>query len=306
MLNFTSIINNDSKTDDFGHKDKSFQPETIFIVNCVLNTPSMLISVIGNALVLTAILRTPSLHSPSTVFLCSLAISDLLVGLVLQPIFVATGIKPGNYSLLHAYDMLALSVCGVSLCAMAAISVDRFLAVYYHMRYPILMTSKRALYTSSTVWFTSIILSCVRFWNKDIHDLTIAVGTAICLIICSASYIRIYFIVRRHQLQIHVQQQAVESLNAEHNLNMLRSKRSAINTFIYCICMILCYFPVVVSMFILTIFPKRWTRAWSLADSVAFLNSAINPFLYCWRIRELRTAVFKVLPNILFKQTDQN
>ena len=119
-------------------------PELVIIVNCVLNVPLIIISIIGNTLVLAAILRTPSLRSPSIVLLCSLAVSDLLVGLVVQPLYVAS--LTGHGSLLQALNVMVFSLCGASLFAITAISVDRFLALHYHMRYPSLVTTHRALY----------------------------------------------------------------------------------------------------------------------------------------------------------------
>ena len=256
-------------------------------------------------LVLAAILRKSSLRSPSTMFLCSLAVSDLFVGLIVQPVYIADKVKTSP-PLVLARRKLIILMCGVSLCTMAAISVDRFLALRYHMRYPNLMTTRRVIYTSAILWVSSIVLSCLSFWKRNIYFLTIAVGIAICLLVSTFSYIRIYFVVRQHQLQIHAQQQAIENLNVEHNLDMARRKKSAINTFIYFICMILCYFPVLISALILAIFSSHWTTTWILADTLAFLNSSINPFLYCWRTRELRTAVFATVRQILFKQTVGN
>ena len=149
MANYTSVMINTPKNDDLENKDGGIYPEAIVIINCALNAPLMLISITGNSLALTAILRTSSLRTPSTVFLGSLAVSDLLVGLVVQPFFIATLFKSGG-SLLQSYNMLSSSCCGVSLCTMTAISVDRFLALHYHMRYPNLMTSKRALHFGAT------------------------------------------------------------------------------------------------------------------------------------------------------------
>ena len=74
MLNYTFVTKNESETGDWSNKDKSRQPETIVIINCILTAPLMLISITGNVLVLSTILRTPSLRSPSTVFWCSLAL----------------------------------------------------------------------------------------------------------------------------------------------------------------------------------------------------------------------------------------
>ncbi len=297
---------NQSQIDNSGDVGKSdFRPKTIVIINCVLNGPLMLISIIGNTLVLAAILRTPSLRSPFTILLCSLAISDLLVGFLVQPLWITYEVT-GNRSLYQKVHAMAFSVCGVSLSTMTAISVDRFLALYYHMRYPNLMTTRRALYTSATLWLISILLSFLSFWKSGAHHFSAASSIILCLLVSTISYIQIYRIVRRHQLQIHAQQQAVESLNAANNQNMQRSKKSAINTFIYHIVMILCYVPLFITMSILVIYRNRWTSAWNFADTVAFMNSSINPFLYCWRIRELRAAVVKTAKQMLCKQTEEN
>ena len=49
----------------------------------------MFISIVGNAVVLAAIKRTPSIRSTSMTLLCSLAVSDLLIGVIGQPIYIA-------------------------------------------------------------------------------------------------------------------------------------------------------------------------------------------------------------------------
>ena len=78
------------KNNDLGNKDNGIYPEAIIVIICVPNAPLMLISIIGNSLVMAAMLRTPLLRSPSIVSLGVLAVSDLLVGLAVQPVFIAT------------------------------------------------------------------------------------------------------------------------------------------------------------------------------------------------------------------------
>ncbi|XP_078377710.1 melanocyte-stimulating hormone receptor-like [Oculina patagonica] len=282
------------------------RPETVVITNCVLNALLMMISIFENTLVLAAISKTPSLRSPSTILLCSLAVSDLFVGLVLQPVYIAYYLTE-NGSLFQALSIMAALGCGVSLLIMTAITVDRFLALHYHMRYPNLMTIHRALYTSATLWLICFLLSLLSFWKMDAYYFAAAFGIIICLLSCTVCYVRIYRIVRQHQLQIHVQQQAVECNAANiKQQNMLRLTKSAKNTFIYHIVMILCYTPLFASMSTLAISRNRWTVAWTLADTVAFMNSSINPILYCWRLRELRTAVLKTARQIFCNQRVEN
>ena len=283
--------------------ESNYHPETIVIINCVLNVPLMILSVIGNSVVLAAVLKTSSLHSPSLIFLCSLAVSDLLVGLVVQPVYIAYELTKFGF-LYQPMTTMAVTAAGASLSAMTAISVDRFLALHYHMRYPNVMTVHRAVYTIVILWLLNFLLSCLAFWKVAAYYFAIAISILIYLLISSVSYIRIYKIVRLHQLQISAQQQAMGSLNNESN--MLQSVKSAKNTFIYYIAMILCYTPLFIAMTILFFFYNHWTVAWNLADTAAFMNSSINPLLYCWRVRELRTAVVKTAKKMLCKKTGEN
>ncbi|XP_078345000.1 melanocyte-stimulating hormone receptor-like [Oculina patagonica] len=304
MMNNTDKHSNGSAEYHSYNEDNS-TPETITIINCVLNAPLMLISILGNALVLAAIIKTPSIRSTSVIMLCSLAVSDLLVGLIAQPIYIALQLTKDQF-VDHVWMIIGFSLCGVSLAKLTAITVDRFLALHYHMRYAALVTESRVKYTLVIIWLASFAASGYVFWNTYIHDFLSGVVTIICLIISTFSYIRIYLIVRRHQLQIHAQQQAVQSYNAENNLNMARLKKSAINTFVFYIALIICYSPIYVILTIHGISDKNWQTEWSFASTLVLSNSSINPFLYCWRLRELRTAVVKTARQMLYKQTEQN
>ena len=276
--------------------------DAFIVINCVANVLLTFTSSIGNTLVLAAILRTPSPRSPSTIFLCSLAVSDLLVGIFVQPFYIAYLLQGGSL-LSNIGGTLFILVGGVSVFTMTAISVDRFLALHYHMRYASMMTEKRATCILGTMWFISILLSALNLWHKSLA--LIAVGLAICILICTFSYIRIYRIVRQHQLQIHAQQQAAQSFNTEQGTNMARWQKSAINTFIYYICMIICYIPMFTAISVVAVNSSSLTREWTLVNTLVFLNSSINPILYCWRVRELRRAVVRTVRNLLCKKTEE-
>ena len=136
--------------------------EIIVIVNFVLNVPLILISITGNSLVLAAILKTPSIRTPSMIMISSLAVSDLLVGIMAQPLFLVNEFKnlTERNLLLHSLTSLAgFFVCGVSLGTTTLTCVDRFMAVQYHMRYSSIVTKPRVLYTVVVTWlFTFLCL----------------------------------------------------------------------------------------------------------------------------------------------------
>ena len=282
--------------------------ETSVIINSVLNALLIPICIAGNVLVLAAVWRNPSLRTPSTILLCSLAVSDLFVGFLALPVNIAIDLTPlsrvSSYSLLsQARFFLIIQLCGVSLETMTAISVDRYLALRYHMRYPNLMTSKRATCVAATFWCKNVIFSLLCIWKKNAIFLVAVVFVALCFFISSIS--AIYRIVRHHQHQIHAQQQAVQSMNAEQNLK-IQAKKHAANTFIYYICILLCYLPAAASTLIQVTYEEHWNIRWHFAGTILFMNSAINPFLYFWRNREVREEVLKIVRKWLCKTDEEN
>ena len=301
----------DMMSGGFESDEESSPFETsVIIPNSVLNALLIPICITGDVLVLAAVWRNPSLHTPSTILLCSLAVSDLFVGFLALPVNIAIALTPlprvSSYSLLsQARFFLIIQLCGVSLDTMTAISVDRYLALRYHMRYPNLMTFKRAMYVAATFWCENFILSLLIIWKTNAILLVGIVFVALCLLISAITYSAIYRIVRHHQHQMHAQQQAVQSMNAEQNCK-IQAKKRAVNTFIYYICMLLCYFPWAVSSLIWVTYKEHWNIRWYFADTILFMNSAINPFLYFWRNREVREAVFKIVRKRLCKTEGEN
>ena len=135
--------------------DISFdKAEELFVTNiltCILNLSFGFVTFVTNTTILLAIKNTCDLHTPSFVLLGSLAASDLLVGLVCQPLFVASKIAELERNL-TAYCWLRLlqsrtawNTSGVSLLTVAAVSVDRLLALILHLRYETLVTVPRIL-----------------------------------------------------------------------------------------------------------------------------------------------------------------
>ena len=272
------------------------------IINCSIVTLLIILSIIGNLLVLATIKRSPSLHSPSMVFICSLAVSDLLVGFIVQPLFIARELT--NLRLvLVPLEITAYAACGFSLCTMTAICLDRYVALHYHMRYPTVMTTSRAVYLVAGVCLINFLVAISYFWNRTVYLYIMATGICTCLSTSVAFYIKIYRIVHRHQIQIHCLQQAVESgSDTTTHMTMSCLKRSVINTFLFFIVIVVCYFPKVISLAIYNLSLENWNNAWKFANTAIFLNSSINPLLYCWRLRELRTAVYKTFRQFICRK----
>lgn len=273
------------------------------IINCAIIAALILISITGNLIVLAAIKRTSSLRSPSIIFICSLAVSDLVVGFIVQPLFIARELT--NSDLVKSLlETTAYAACGFSLFIMTAISMDRYVALHYHMRYPSIVTSTRATYLIATVFLVNFLAAIIYFWNRTIYLFIMATGICICLLTSVAFYVKIYQIVRRHQTQIHTFQVALQRTQATTYTTMTQLKRSVINTFVFFIVIVVCYFPKLVSLAIYNLSFKNWTISWKFANTAIFMNSSINPLLYCWRLRDLRRAVIKTARQLFCRKSE--
>ncbi|XP_067681520.1 adenosine receptor A2b-like [Haliotis asinina] len=126
----------------------------------------------GNALVIMAIITTPKLQIPTNFFILSLAVADLLVGVFVIPLYSLYYLEvrfaiDNKYLCLIRYASV-ISSCGGSLLNLVCISVDRYIAVIYPLRYQALVTPFRVKVTIFVLWFYNILMSLLPLmgWNK--------------------------------------------------------------------------------------------------------------------------------------------
>ena len=282
----------------------------IVLVNCLINIPLMLAAILGNSLVLAAILTSTSLRSrASMILLAGLAVSDLAVGLFTQPFYIAQELSL-KYGLIAkiSYTMSS-SLIGISLATMALISVDRLLVLQCHMSYYALVTTPRVIFILVFIWILHFFVSCIRLVFNAIFTSVAYVllgGYNVASIIC---YVNIYRVVRRHQSQIRIQQRAAQGSNKETSIrNIAAMTYAALNTFVFYMCACFCYFPRVIYFLSRGVNsdPIDSNTPWVFTATLIFANSAINPLLYCWRLRELRIAVKSTLAKISCSEQQQN
>ena len=127
----------------------------------------------------------------------------------------------------EAVGAMRFAGCGVSLSTMTAITVDRFFALHYHLQHPNLMTTSRAIYTIITIRCIITLFSFSTLWSPRIYYFLVAFFITICLLVCLVCFIKIYRIVLRHQLQIHVQQQALENSTDTNKQQIRQTTKSA-------------------------------------------------------------------------------
>lgn len=287
----------------FQHVQHRYQSN---LITGVINAIFAPFSATANSLVFLAIVLSPSLRSaPSCLLIACLALSDFLVSVIVQPSYVAYRLNEN----LHGYVNCAVRVLyangfyicyGVSFMTLSAISFERYLALRLHLRYEGLVTVRRVLLVAMLIWFLNIALTSLQWARIN----TIARGVHlffwfVSLFIAGISQFKIHLIVRRHCHQIR-KQQWVSSGNQNFRMQIKLAVSVAYIVGIY----FLFNLPVLVVTTYHQIVTGHLTSYdyYSWSETVAFLNSFLNPLVCCWRSQDIRKAVRKLLRNGVCKR----
>ena len=187
----------------------------------------------------------------------------------------------------------------MSLLTLTAISVDRLLALLLGLRYRQVVTLKRTNAIIIVFWVVSIVGSTLSFWSKLSSSLYIYIGTTVCLITSIYSYTKIFLTLRHHQNQIQVNAQG--QLSQEIPLRIARYRRTVSSTLWVQLSMVFCYLPynVMASLRNQSELSSAVYLGLEFSSTLIFLNSSLNPILYCWKIREVRQAAKAIIRQIL-------
>ncbi|EEB16738.1 class A rhodopsin-like G-protein coupled receptor GPRnna3, putative [Pediculus humanus corporis] len=124
----------------------------------------IIITVVGNTLVILAVIVTKRLRTVTNCYVMSLAVADWLVGVFVMPPKVALHLM-GSWELGEIFCDIWISLdvlcCTASILSLCAISVDRYLAVTQPLNYSRRRRSKKlALLMILIVWLVAIAITC--------------------------------------------------------------------------------------------------------------------------------------------------
>ena len=260
----------------------------------VLNIFLSLTAILGNSLILVALRKESSLHPPSKLLYRNLATTDLLVGLVTHPFSVTYRIssiyKQWNlcrYARSAGY-LSSYALCGVSLLTMTTISIDRLLALLLGLRYKRIVTLKRTYIIVAAVWVSSGVAALCYILNKRIVFWFLYIIVPLCLVISIAAYTKIFHTLRYNKAR--VQQQSSQP----NSLNILRYRKAVHSALSVQLALVVCYAPYII---VESVTARRKTLSSHIVVirgtvvALLYFNSTLNPFLYCWKISEVRKAV---------------
>ena len=248
---------------------------------------------LGNALILIALRKVTSIHPPTKVFFRCLGVTDLCVGLLVQPFYATLLLSRGrelSENVVNVLEALSFILCGVSLLTSAAISVDRLLALLLGLRYRHVVTLKRARVVTICFWLISASFGLIRLWRADITLMLAAIPVTLSLLTSIFCYMRIHLKLRHQQVQVQNQFLQGQGNGGGIPLNIARFKKTVSSVLWVQLALVTCYVPF--GIFVVLNLNGIGSYLYTLVTStLVFLNSSLNPILYCWKIREVKQAV---------------
>ena len=281
------------------------------VTNCIFNVFLLYTAIALNIITIQALRKTSSLPRTLKTLLLSLAASDLGVGLLAHPMFVAHLIiriqqntSDDAYGTVSAIFSNTLAIA--SFFSVVAITVDRFLAVHLHLRYQELVTHKRVIAVVISIWiispFLSLLVLAARLdWIPDrVLWIMFAAIEAVCFITTGFLHYKIYASVRRHTDQIQALQAQEEAQHREMK-NAVRLRKTALATFYIYFVFLACYVPIFcVNLAKLFCDETALIRhLWYYVRTIMLFNSSLNPLIYSWKMRHIRHAVINILRSVL-------
>ena len=209
---------------------------------------------------------------------------------------------------------LFLAPCLASLLLLALLSIERFLAMKYSLRYQEIITTFRVATAVISCWVVAL-LPPVFIYSASLaaQGLSIAVSIVfVSLTVILYCHISVYSVTRRHFR--HIKSQQVSQDTAK---KFLEDKKTAITTTIIVRFAVSSFVPSLVYRFVPPLPLHNYLGSLFISFkplllSCVVINSLCNPIIYCWRSSALRKAMLelylerKTLDRLLPKRTVPN
>ncbi|KAM6223220.1 melanocyte-stimulating hormone receptor [Rhynchocyon petersi] len=264
-----------------------------------------LVSLVENTLVVAAIAKNRNLHSPMYYFICCLAVSDLLVSVsnVLE-VAVMMLLEAGSLvvqtsvmqQLDNAIDVLICSSMVSSLCFLGAIAVDRYITIFYAMRYHSIVTLSRARGAIAAIWSASVLCSSLFVAYYDHTAVLLCLVSFFLALVALMAVLYLHMLARachhaRGIAQLHKQWRPVRQglgLKGAATLSILLG-------FFF-----LCWGPFFLHLTLIVLCPQHPScscvfKNFNLFLTLIICNSIVDPIIYAFRSQELRKTLKEVL-----------
>ena len=268
---------------------------------------------VGNSLTLLVLLLNRRMRTIPNMFVASLAVSDLLLGVLsVGPLGIPTLVTshwPFNDTTCQFQGYLAIVLACASIHTLVLMAVNRYYRIVKPTKYRHYFTKKKTLIMILVTWFYSIcapliyvlignkmvfhpskLFCCIPIKNSAFmaYFALLYIGIPTCVIIYS--YLRIFTTVRHHNSNFHRPGNPISTVNVE-------EVKVARTILVIVVFFNLCWIPILTIDFLDTIF-QRWIfppEAYMAYTFLGAISSALNPFIYGVLNKSFRKNYLKVL-----------
>ncbi|XP_032894464.1 melanocortin receptor 4 isoform X1 [Amblyraja radiata] len=263
-----------------------------------------IVSLLANILVITAIVKNKNLHSPMYFFICSLAVADMLVSLsnAWETVFIAM-LKSRHLlaqdnmikSMDNVFDSMICSSLLASICSLLAIAIDRYITIFYALRYHNIMTVRRALIIIAGIWGACIgcgILFIIYSESTTVVICLIAMFFAM-LAIMASLYVHMFLLARLHVKRI-------AALPGSGAIHQSANMKGAITLTILLGSFIVCWAPFFLHLILMISCPRNpycicFMSHFNMYLILIMCNSVIDPLIYAFRSQEMRKTFKEII-----------
>lgn len=257
-----------------------------------------LISVIGssgNIFVCLTVLFTPSLRVVSNYCIVNLALADLIVNILTEPLAIAifVGKLDGTCYLRaeHAARFIGNLSCAVSILTLATMSFDRCFVILKPMKYKQIVTPTRLKSILIFYWFLALNVPMLDAFVEDklVYIYFILCGIIVMYSVVVICYSAIFITVQKQNSLRQRELQNHQAVNKEKDKRLAKT-----------IALVIGFFTVFWLPFgyhIATSPQKNYGVSYIAPVTASFANSAINPIIYFYRNKCFRDALRRILKN---------
>ncbi|XP_078109867.1 adenosine receptor A1-like [Sander vitreus] len=267
---------------------------------------------LGNMLVILALWSSKSLQQPTYCHVVSLAVADFMVGCVTIPLAVVVDgrVKTSFYGCLFVSCMRML-LSQVSVFALAAIAVDRFLRVYVPLRYKRTVTRRHCWLVVAACWLVAIPPSFAPMlgwydhetWSKSVNSTIVCrfvdvipmsylvyfrflVCSVIPLLVMTVLYGYIFWKIRRN-----LREKPGNGAQEQSQVYLKKEKQLAGSLSLVLALFALSWFPLQIMNCIFYFWPDYLpVKVFYVGIPLYHANSAVNPLVYAFKVQKIKTA----------------
>ena len=289
-------------------------------ISMAFSIPAMVMSAIivfGNLLVVLSVWKDPLKKlrsSPSNRIIVSMAIADLLVGLVVCPLMAYW-----VWAILHQKNLTSVLksffvFTDVSSGHVLLLTVDRVFASVTPLQYRVKVTKRRVCIASIACWAYFILFGCAfGLWEKG-YIILIKIFIVQSLFILASILVLnlvIFFAFRKHRKTTAAQDPSTANRQIMLQRERKLSKAIAVVISAFLLCSVPWYIVQFLMYFCTPCSPhlRLLLLGHTVTAALLYANSGVNPFLYAWRLpryRETFKHFWKKCQERCFSQNSQN